>query len=177
LWLSGLATEGEVGPLQLEAGERGKTAVVMLPTIAFLIAFSNLNLVFRAPPVFVGTNGSPLSSVCAVIASVFSMIALAKYRGYRTAIRLNGVGALLGAVEFAMGGKQRLACISVGDHRDPQRSSMRCDCSPPFAIEAASLNSRAARPGVACAGCVCLSHRLRPEVRSLRLAASPRAER
>src|SRR5262245_36152784 len=74
----------------------------MLPPIAFLIAFANLNLMFRGPTVFVGTNGSLLANVCAVIASASSMIVLAKYRGYRTAIRLNVVAALLGAVEFVV---------------------------------------------------------------------------
>jgi hypothetical protein len=37
-----------------------------------------------------------------MIASVSSMIALEKYRGYRTAIALNVVTALLGTVEFAV---------------------------------------------------------------------------
>jgi hypothetical protein len=57
---------------------------------------------FRGPAVFVGTNGSLLASVCAVIASASSIIVLANYRGYRTAVALNVVAALLGAAEFAL---------------------------------------------------------------------------
>jgi Ca2+/Na+ antiporter len=74
----------------------------MLPTMAFLIAFSNVNLIFRTPDVALGTNGSLLASVCAVIASVSGVIALARHRGYRTAIALNVMAALLGVLQFSV---------------------------------------------------------------------------
>jgi Ca2+/Na+ antiporter len=72
--------------------------VAMLPLVAFLVAFSNVNLILRAPDVAMGTYGSLLASVCAVVASVSGVIALGGHRAYRTAIALNMVAALLGAM-------------------------------------------------------------------------------
>jgi hypothetical protein len=78
------------------------TAVVILPALAFLIAFSNVSLIFAAPDAVMGTNGSLLTSAGAVIASASSWIALGSHRGYRTSIALNVVAALLGAVDIAV---------------------------------------------------------------------------
>ena len=74
--------------------------MVTLPVIAFVIAFSNINLIFGAPDVAMGTNGSLLASVCAVIASVSGVIALGRHRTYRTAIALNVVAALVGTMDL-----------------------------------------------------------------------------
>jgi len=78
------------------------TAVVMLPALAFLIAISNVNLIFTVPDAVMGTNGSLLTSAGALIASASSGIALGSRRGYRTSIALNVVAALLGAVDIAV---------------------------------------------------------------------------
>jgi len=72
----------------------------MLPTIAFLIAFLNLNFIFTVPDAVMATYGSVLTSLGALIASASSGLALASRRGYRTSVALNVVAALLGAVNM-----------------------------------------------------------------------------
>jgi integral membrane sensor domain MASE1 len=87
--------------------------------IAFLIALSNVTLIGTAPDVAMGTNGSLLASVCAVIASASGVLALGRHREYyRTAIALNIVAALLGAIDLTAAaskyqGHPRLADILV----------------------------------------------------------------
>jgi uncharacterized membrane protein YeaQ/YmgE (transglycosylase-associated protein family) len=74
------------------------------PATALWIAFLNLNLMFGplGGVFFIATNGSLLSTVCAGIASGVSMTVLATHRGYRTAIVLNAVATLVGAVHLAV---------------------------------------------------------------------------
>src|SRR5262245_23689147 len=74
--------------------------MVMLPTIAFLIAFLNLNFIFTVLDAVMATKVSLLTRSVALIASASSAIALGCRRGYRTSVTLNVVAALLGAVNM-----------------------------------------------------------------------------